>query len=186
MDQAPYLPSEDTYFFMDHIRCGELVLEIGTGAGEVAIHCAKLGSTVTATDINDKSLKLAKSNAGKLKIKFIKSDLFENVSGKFDTILFNPPYLPGEYKEDPAIYGGESGSEIIDRFLADAKKYLKPEGEIYIILSSYNDIEMLIKKHNYYSFEKLATLNLAFHQIFCYKLKKTKSHNYITNNNEHT
>jgi release factor glutamine methyltransferase len=186
MDQDPYLPSEDTYFFMDHIRCGKLVLEIGTGAGAVAIHCTKLGSHVTATDINDKSLKLAKNNAGNLKIKLIKSDLFENISGEFDTILFNPPYLPGEYKEDTAIYGGESGSDIIDRFLFDAKTHLKHEGEIYIIFSSYNDIEKLIKKHNYYSFEKLATLNLAFHQIFCYRLKKTKSHNYITNNDGHT
>ncbi|MGC8630678.1 MAG: HemK2/MTQ2 family protein methyltransferase [Thermoplasmata archaeon] len=180
------MPSEDTYFFIDHIKCGKSVLEIGTGAGEVAMHCAKLGSKVTATDINGNSLKLAKSNAGNLKIKFIKSDLFENISGKFDTILFNPPYLPGEYKEDPAIYGGKSGSDIIDIFLAEAKKHLNPEGEIYVILSSYNDIEMLIKKHNYYSFEKIATLNLAFHQIFCYKLKKTKSYDSITNIDERT
>lgn len=186
MNQEPYLPSEDTYFFIDHVRCGNKVLEIGTGPGIVAIHCAKLGSQVTATDINDNALKTAKINADNLNIKFIKSNLFENIAGKFDTILFNPPYLPGEYKKDPAIYGGETGTDIINQFLSDAKKHLKSDGEIYIILSSYNDIQMLINKHNYYSFEKLASLNFAFHQIFCYRLKKIKSYKKIVNNNEHT
>lgn len=180
------MPCEDTYFFIDHLRCGHKVLEIGTGSGIVAIHCAKLGSEVTATDVNDYALKMAKSNADYLKIKFIKSYLFENIVGKFDTILFNPPYLPGEYKKDPAIYGGNSGMDIIDQFLSDAKKHLKSEGEIYVILSSYNDIQMLIIKHNYYQFKNLATLNFTFHQIFCYRLKKIKSHKNIVNNNEHT
>ena len=70
----------------------------------------------------------------------VKSDLFENVEGKFDVIIFNPPYLPEDEREPEdsktATTGGREGGEIINRFLEEARNYLKKDGRIYLITSS--------------------------------------------------
>lgn len=123
------------------IKPKEKILEIGTGSGIIAIHCAKAKADVIATDINPHAVNSAKFNAemNKVKLKIIKSDLFSNVSGKFDKIIFNPPYLPSDKKDrfyDISYGGGKTGVEITNKFLKEAKKHLKPKGEIYFILSS--------------------------------------------------
>ncbi|MBI2667494.1 methyltransferase [Candidatus Woesearchaeota archaeon] len=71
------------------------VLEIGTGTGIVSICLAKNGSKVTATDIDKKIIDLAQENAklNNVKIKLIVSDLYENVKGRYDCIVFSIPYI---------------------------------------------------------------------------------------------
>ena len=170
-----YPPSEDTFLLLDNLRCGKEVLEIGTGSGIIAMECAKRGSEVTAVDIDENAIAELKKRAEEegIKIHAFLSDLFENVTGKFDTIIFNPPYLPGDAKEIEDLQwagGGEHGDEIIMRFLSDAWRYLKDGGEIYIILSSFNRIEKMKKFP--YRFELLAELKLSFHKIFLYRLRR--------------
>ena len=169
-----YPVSEDTLLLLDHIRCGERVLEMGTGNGIIALECASRGSEVVAVDISGEAVDRLREEARSrgLEVQVLRSDLFENVRGKFDTIIFNPPYLPGDAKEMEDLQwagGGEHGDEIIMRFLTDAWRYLNEGGEIYIVLSSFNRIAEMERRFPY-RFERLASMKLAFHEIYVYRL----------------
>ena len=121
-----YEPAEDSILLLKNlidVRDKE-VLEIGVGTGLISIACAKRGAKrVVGVDINPYAVKLAKENAklNNVNITFFESDLFENVEGEFDVILFNPPYLPTSEDDKIDSYlnyafdGGENGREILDR-----------------------------------------------------------------------
>ncbi len=170
-----YTPAEDTLLLLDNLKCGDSVLEVGTGSGYIAIECAKRGSRVVAVDIDDDAINYAKKRAEEegVSVIFKKSNLFEKVEGTFDTIIFNPPYLPGnaiDIKDLQWAGGGDYGDEIIIKFLKEAHRHLKKNGEIYIILSSHNRKSLIISHP--YKFRRLASLKLAFHEIYVYQLKK--------------
>ena len=145
-----YEPSEDTFLLIDsleylNIKPRDNILEIGTGTGIIALHAAKHASHVTATDINPYALECAKKNAELNNIKniqFIKSNLFANISKRYDIIIFNPPYLPQTKSEtsddiiDCAWNGGKDGRETTDKFLDQTSLYLKETGQILILDSS--------------------------------------------------
>ncbi len=99
-------PGRDTMTFLKGAasESGKDVLDLGTGSGLIAIYFALKGRKVTASDINREALEVAKENALKfnLKVKFIQSDLFNEIDSKFDLILFNPPM------------GNASGSKLLD------------------------------------------------------------------------
>src|SRR5210317_1720614 len=108
-----YLPEEDSRL-MKEVLAEELdgkevtnSLEIGVGSGFVSLEIMKHSKSHLACDINPHAIEEAKQQG----IKVIKSDLFQNIKGKFELIVFNPPYLPSE-KDDPdnwitkAIVGG--------------------------------------------------------------------------------
>ncbi len=73
------------------------ILDIGTGSGCIPISLKKLipESIVTACDISEKALEVAKDNAksNNTEITFINSDIFSNIKDKFDCIISNPPYI---------------------------------------------------------------------------------------------
>src|SRR3972149_2539655 len=101
-----YEPAEDSYLlskFVGKLAFGS-VLDIGTGSG---IQVKK-----------------------ELKVK--KSDLFSNVKGRFDTIIFNPPYLPLDKREPLdsrlATTGGKHGYETLHRFFNDLNDHLTKNG----------------------------------------------------------
>ena len=176
MDVYPI--SEDTLLMLDNIKCGNRVLEMGTGNGAVAIKCAKSGSSVVAVDIDKDAVERLRETAKNknLKIEVRVSNLFENVEGKYDTIIFNPPYLPGYAKDVKDLQwagGGKHGDEIILRFLEEAGKYLAENGEIYIILSSFNRLSKIFEMP--YKFEKISQMKLSFHEIYLYRAKRLKS-----------
>ncbi|MBR0471896.1 MAG: methyltransferase [Methanosphaera sp.] len=151
-----YPPAEDTFLLIDNlmVQSGYDVLEIGTGTGLVSI-CASLKcSSVTSTDINPYAIKCAEANIklnNRDNITVIKSDLFDNINGKYDLILFNTPYLPvtdEEHVDDEyskAWDGGENGREVIDKFLKQAPLYLKENGTIQLVQSSLSDNEKTIQ-----------------------------------------
>src|SRR3989338_8564059 len=92
-----YEPAEDSYLLQSCIRQYAIgrVLDVGTGSGIQAITAASSPQVreVVAIDLNEEAIeRLKEQNIPK--IRPIVSDLFENVSGKFDLIIFNPPYLP--------------------------------------------------------------------------------------------
>ncbi|ACX73161.1 methylase [Methanocaldococcus vulcanius M7] len=151
-----YEPAEDTFLLLKNIVDVENkeVLEIGVGTGIISIACAKRGAKkVVGVDINPFAVNLALENA-KLNnvnnVSFIKSDLFENVRGEFDVILFNPPYLPTldedklEGNIDYAFNGGKSGREVLNRFLEEVGDYLKEGGVVQILQSSLTGEEETI------------------------------------------
>jgi release factor glutamine methyltransferase len=122
------------------------LLDIGVGSGVVAIS-AKLENEaldVTAVDISEAALNVARVNAERLEvdgdIRFLQSDLFEAIDAgeKFDIITSNPPYISDseyetvepEVKADPrlALLGGPRGLDVIDRLLDSAPAYLARPG----------------------------------------------------------
>jgi len=172
--EGVYEPAEDSYLLIKamKVKKGDKALDMGCGTGIIAIHLAKAGCDVTAVDINERALENTRENAkiNKVKIKIVKSNLFLNVEGKFDVIAFNPPYLP-TYNEDIAWDGGREGIETIVSFLEQAENYLKRRGVIYLVMSSLDNVERVLKKfNNRYRFSKVATGNFFFERLFVYKL----------------
>ena len=94
-----YEPREDSELLAKYVKKFAFgnVLDMGTGSGIQAITAAKKKSvkSVVAADIQEEVIENNKNNIKNKKIKFIVSDLFSNIKNKkFDTIIFNPPYLP--------------------------------------------------------------------------------------------
>lgn len=167
-----YQPREDSFLIQKHIKgCikpNSAVLDVGTGSGILAREAAKHCKNVTACDI-DKELiaKLSKENRH---IKFVSSNLFLNIEGKFDLIIFNPPYLPSKKIENKEIDGGKNGTQLIEKFLQQAKHHLKPEGKILLVCSSLNrNIEKLFEKYHY-NFKLIDKQAFFFEQLFLYML----------------
>lgn len=114
------------------------VLELGVGSGIISICLAKFieDIEIKAIDISDNALKLAKENAlfhkVENKIKFIESDLFENIfkEEKFDICISNPPYIANSYRlpdcvkfePDTALFGGDIGDEFLKKIINETYK----------------------------------------------------------------
>ncbi|XRO75778.1 HemK2/MTQ2 family protein methyltransferase [Methanocaldococcus sp. 28A] len=173
-----YEPAEDSILLLKNLVDvkNKKVLEIGVGTGLISIVCAKKGAKkVVGVDINPYAVKLAKENAklNNVDIICLESDLFENVTGKFDVILFNPPYLPtsDEDKIDSylnyAFDGGKNGREILDRFIDNLPNYLKKSGVVQILQSSLTGEEETINKLKSLGFKvfKVASLKVPFEEL---------------------
>ena len=129
-------------------EAGNSILDLCTGSGAIAIAAFKelekynREVKMTAVDISADALEVAKENAKRndaKEIKFIQSDLFEKVRGKFDIIVSNPPYIPTatietlqrevrEYEPKLALDGGEDGLDFYRRIAQDAPKRLTRGG----------------------------------------------------------
>ena len=120
------------------------VLEIGTGGGAIAIACAMAfpNAAVDAVDISDAALELARENCAAHdvgdRVGLFRSDVYTQVSGHFDLIVSNPPYvdagtmatLDPEYLHEPRIglEAGAGGLDCVRRILAGASGHLRPGG----------------------------------------------------------
>ena len=176
-----YEPREDSYLLAKYVKkCAKgRVLDMGTGSGIQALTALEKTKEVEAVDVNKEAVKLVKSKG----VNAYVSDLFSNIKGKFDLIIFNPPYLPLEkkycsikldvnYVNDVAIVGGKKGSEIIERFFKQASKYLKKEGKILIVVSSLTPKVEKIMKENNFKFRILEKKRIFFEELKVYIVKK--------------
>lgn len=145
---------------------------MGTGSALLAREVARYAASVIAADIDKEQIeKLKKENKNK-KIQFIYSDLFSNIKDKkkFDLIIFNPPYLPSQEIKIKEIDGGKNGTEIIERFLKQARYFLRLKGKILLICSSLNvNIKSLFREYKY-SYKKLDQASFFFERIFLHEL----------------
>jgi release factor glutamine methyltransferase len=118
------------------------VLDVGTGSGCLAVTLAleRPQARVTALDLSEEALQVARANAERLgaKLRFLPSDLFSELGeADFDRIVTNPPYVrPGEplppevglWEPAAALFAGSSGLEFFERLAELAPKRLRPEG----------------------------------------------------------
>ncbi len=178
-----YEPAEDSYLLQKYVPkySQGRVLDLGTGSGIQALTASKNLSVreIIAVDINEKAiakLKTALHSKISSKVKYLVSDLFSNVSGKFDTIIFNPPYLPQDKGiEDPALYGGKRGYELSEKFFAQVSSHLTPKGKILFLFSSLTNKKKIdeIIEANLLEFEQLEQQHLHFEDLFVYLISKT-------------
>ncbi len=155
------------------------VLDIGTGSGIQALAAAEKKNVrkVLAVDISKEAVEYCRKGVHNKKIRFLISDLFSNVKGRFDTIIFNPPYLPADAKlGDLTIEGGKKGFETIQKFLEEANDFLTNNGAILLLISSFtnkNKVEELIKQ-NLFDLRILSSTHIFFEDLLVYKITKTR------------
>jgi len=170
-DRRVYPPSEDSVLL---VRCleivpGERVLEIGCGSGVVSLHCARAGALVTAGDINPVAVELTKRNAESngLDIDVVETDVYGSISGKFDTIIFNLPYLPvdDDCELSDAWSGGEGGLGPLPELLRGAPDHGNDGWRVVVVVSSLMDTERLDDLLGPYSVKVLGELPLFFEKL---------------------
>ncbi len=190
-----YQPQEDSHLLQKEVKKHAFgtVLDLGTGSGIQAIIAAQKESVkkVYAADIDKNAIEECKKTIKNKKITFLVSDLFsvfDKTKGKkmeikearFDTIIFNPPYLPQERHEpsDSALQttGGKHGYELLGRFLNQVNAYLKPNGMALIVFSSLTSktkIDQFIED-NLLEKQQLAEMPLFFETLYCYRIRKSQ------------
>lgn len=119
------------------------ILDVGAGSGAGGLHAAALASRmcpiVTLTDINRRALRYCRVNAalnGIDTVQVLESDLFASISGSFDLIIANPPYLVDKLRRTYRHGGGELGSELSVRIVEDAVPRLAGGGRLILYTGS--------------------------------------------------
>lgn len=173
VDENVLIPQPDTEILVEEVIeiCKSKpktpkILDICTGSGAIAVVLnKKIGANMTASDVSQKALEIAKKNAFKhqAKIEFVESDMFEKISGKFDIIVSNPPYietktienLSKEVKNEPilALDGGKDGLDFYRILAEQAKNYLDKDG-ILAVEIGYNqkkEVMQIFEKHGFFA-----------------------------------
>ncbi len=166
-----YPPSDDSILLIESlvVRDGERILEVGCGSGVVSIHCAVNGCDVTAVDINPLAVELTRRNAAAngVDIHVSESDVYENVDGRFDTIVFNLPYLPVDEEGllAKAWSGGPDGLGPLPRLLDGAPRHLLPGGRVVVVVSSLTEPRALEEALEGYEVRTLGERRLFFERL---------------------
>jgi len=178
-----YEPAEDSFLLQKFVRQFAVgrVLDLGTGSGIQALTAASSLNVreVMAVDINTSAVKQLQEKINKEKIKKIKThqgDLFENVDGSFNLIIFNPPYLPQDQGiEDTALYGGKKGWELSERFFKEVSSHLFPDGKILFLFSSLTNKQKIeeVLAHNLLQFQEVGKEKISFEELYVYLITKS-------------
>jgi release factor glutamine methyltransferase len=174
---STYAPREDSFMMLEALADLQLqglrVLDIGTGSGILAAYCARRGAEVTASDIDIDAIEAVRRLAERLavQIELVVSDLFSRITGQFDVIIFNPPYLPSRTISDRTVDGGKQGVEVIDRFLSEATYRLRENGFAVVLVSSINDPENLRRRHPQLRLRILREQSLFFERLTVLEVK---------------
>ncbi len=174
------IPRPETELLVEHalkeLHAGMTVLDLCTGSGCIAITAATQcpGIKTDASDVSYEALEVAGKNAdaNKAAVNFIHSDLFEEISGQYDMILSNPPYIsqaemqtlmPEVKDHDPqlALYGGIDGLDFYKRIASGAPDHLNPGGILMMEIGAgqANDVSTLLKENDFTDIQIIQDLN---------------------------
>ena len=178
-----YEPSEDSYLIQKYVRELALgrVLDMGTGSGIQALTAITNPNAqfVIAADTDPSVITALEKKIQEQKIRklqVVHSNLFSNIKGKFNLIIFNPPYLPQDKGiEDQALYGGKKGWELSEKFFQQASPHLFPDGKILFLFSSLTNKKKIdeILSHHLFQFRELEREKVAFEELYLYLIEKT-------------
>lgn len=168
------IPRQDTEVLVEevllHLHDGMRILDMCTGSGCILLSLLKYSNDCegVGADVSEEALAVANLNREQLGIdaKFIKSNLFENVEGKFDIIVSNPPYIESkvvetlmeevkDYEPHLALDGGADGLDFYREITTEAKKYLCRGGMLFFEIG-YNQaqaVSSLLKEAGYVEVE---------------------------------
>lgn len=132
------------------------ILDFGCGYGPIGIYISKMTNTeVHMIDINRRSLELARKNVNlnHVNVKIYESNIYENVTDKFDYIISNPPIRVGK--------------EILYKILFEAKDYLKQNGELWLVVNKNQGAKSLVKDLEKSYQVEVKNKNKGFYIIRC-------------------
>lgn len=151
VDENVLIPRYDTEILvaavLNYIKPGMRLLDLCTGSGCILISVLKETKDVigVGSDISKEALEVAKKNAIRhgCRLKLLQGDLFEPVTGLYDIIVSNPPYVNrkdmeslerevGEYEPHLALFGGEDGLDYYKRIIKDSLHYLAEGGRLFL------------------------------------------------------
>lgn len=153
VDGSVLIPRADTETLVETVledrkkKHGGRLLDMCTGSGCIAVALSVLGDfeETDAADLSVQALRLAEINAqrNRADIRFFDGDLFEKIEGQYDVIVSNPPYIAApvietlepevrEHEPRTALNGGADGLDFYRRIAAQAGRYLKPGGSLYL------------------------------------------------------
>jgi release factor glutamine methyltransferase len=163
-------------------RPEDRVLDMGTGSGVNAILAARHAPEVLAVDINPYAVEAARANAARNgvadRISADLSDIFTNVAGRFDLIIFDPPFrwfTPEDHIEMAAADPGYVG---LTAFFRDAHRHLTETGRMLIFFGTSGDLAYLHARIDEAGFhrETVATLAMELNGVtveyFTYRLTR--------------
>ena len=174
-----YEPREDSFLMLEALTelklRGSKVLDVGTGSGILAAYCARRDAEVTASDIDIAAIQRLACVADMLgvRVKLIACDLFSKITGQFDLIMFNPPYLPSRAMHDRTVDGGKQGTRIINRFLNQVSRHLVQDGFAVLLVSSLNHPERLGEPHPHLSFKILRQRSFFFERLYVLEVRRS-------------
>lgn len=151
VDGRVLIPRQDTEILVEEVlrrlQDGSRILDMCTGSGCILISLLHYsnGCTGTGADISEEALQVAGENAvrNQVQAQFVQSDLFENISGKYEIIVSNPPYIKREVlptlmpevrEHEPigALDGFEDGLYFYRRVIAKSRNFLVGGGMLYL------------------------------------------------------
>jgi len=142
-----YATSGDSELMVETVKIlpTETFLEIGCGTGVISIAISKHASSGIGVDINDLAVENSKFNAerhGTKNIQFFRSNIFENVNGKFDIIVCNPPYTNHDVSDNIDRMYWDPNDEMKRTFFKQVGNFLKEDGKIYFGWADFGDIDV--------------------------------------------
>jgi len=160
LSEVVFPPSEYTVKYIKYLNGvnSKSAIDVGTGSGVIGIYLSKQGANVSATDISNEAIEVAKGNAklNKTKIRFIQGSFFPQSKKKYNTIVSNLPQeivlssKAANKQTKQTIDGGDNGNNIIIDFLRKAKSHMNKKSSLYIgigTLSDYKETINFIAKH---------------------------------------
>jgi release factor glutamine methyltransferase len=153
------------------VQPGDVVLDIGTGSGVNAILAASRAARVLAVDVSEEAIAAARANVQTNRVQAVvelrRSDVFSDVEGIFDLIIFDPPFrwfAPGDILEAATT---NEGYRAMTSFFATVKEHLSGKGRMLIFSGTSGDLDYLreLFEHYGYTAEVLRQGSIARDQI---------------------
>ncbi|MDW8360524.1 MAG: methyltransferase domain-containing protein [Candidatus Caldarchaeum sp.] len=175
----PYRPAEDTFFLEDVVRGsarGRVAADVGCSSGYMLGSLARLGLEAVGVDIDSGALEEARKRLEGVYgvVHLVHASMMPFRMSSFDLVMSNPPYLPADEEfHDPAVHGGLSGWEKAAEVVKAARRCLKTDGLLIILVSSLSDVGGFLSAVNSEGFAVVERfeLNLFFERLYCFKLR---------------